>query len=340
MIPLVLITGFLGSGKTTLLRFAAEQARLRKLVCIVNEFSAVDVDGRLLNLPPGELVTIPGGSIFCQCLVGEFIRVLGTVARQFETRSPDSGPDSSTASVGAEPDPAEPEGVIVEASGMADPRVTRRMLAETGLDRTFELRRIVSVVDPGSFHKLLQTLPAICAQIEASDLVLINKIDLYGDEQILGTEQAIRERNPRARIIRTRHARAGIDLFDDDAAEPAAATVGSPDPRALKGDYAPCRDPNYISRTITFANPLETERLLAALRELQAHVYRAKGFVASIDGTTLYVDLSATGVRCEPAGSHDARESTLVLIAPPQAEPHINALARGLGANPTLGILS
>lgn len=111
-----------------------------------------------LQLPAGQLVSIPGGSIFCHCLVGEFVRVLGEVAVV---------------------DPR-PEGVIVEASGIADPKVVVvGMLAETKLDAMFDLRRVVTVVDPGSFHKLIQTLPAITAQVEASDLVLINKTDLY-----------------------------------------------------------------------------------------------------------------------------------------------------------------
>ncbi len=54
MLPLLLVTGFLGSGKTTLLRKLVEQARGRRLVCIVNEFGPLDVDGPTHRPAPGE----------------------------------------------------------------------------------------------------------------------------------------------------------------------------------------------------------------------------------------------------------------------------------------------
>ena len=76
MIALSLVTGFLGSGKTTYLRRLVEQYRGRRLVFLVNEFSPVDVDGPVLRSAEDDVVSLPGGSIFCTCLVTQFVHTL------------------------------------------------------------------------------------------------------------------------------------------------------------------------------------------------------------------------------------------------------------------------
>ena len=174
MIPLALVTGFLGSGKTTFLRRAIARHRERRIVCLVNEFSPHDVDGARLRAETDAVCTIPGGSIFCRCLAGEFIAVLQSLPQRFGAAAP-------------------VEGVVVEASGIADPRVMPKLLQETRLDKTYRLASISAVVDPKSFLKLLHTLPAILSQVEAAGLVLVNKTDLASPDEIDATVKAIRK---------------------------------------------------------------------------------------------------------------------------------------------------
>jgi len=76
MIPLTLITGFLGSGKTTLLKTLNELNRESRLVFLVNDFSANGVDAALLAEEKDEIISVAGGSIFCKCLVTEFVNRL------------------------------------------------------------------------------------------------------------------------------------------------------------------------------------------------------------------------------------------------------------------------
>lgn len=220
---------------------------------------------------------------------------------------------------------------------MADPRVIGRMLAETKLDRSFELRRVVSVVDPGSFHKLVHTLPAITAQVEASDLVLINKSDLYGGEEIARTRAAIREINPSAEVIETQYCRIGFDLLEQEG-QIGDERISGDELRRSQGEYAPCRDANYITRTVRLGRPVDRERLLSELAGLKPHVFRAKGFVSTTNGW-VYADLSDAGIGCRPAPTEADFTSELVVIAPPQAQPPIDAFARNLGAGPSLTVL-
>lgn len=318
MLPLLLITGFLGSGKTTLLRRLVEQGRSRRIVCIVNDFGSVDVDGQLVDLPPGQLVTIPGGSIFCSCLVSEFIRVLQQAADHLNS----------------DPNPALDPIVIVEASGIANPKVVARMLEETKLDELFELRRVVTLVDPGSFLGLLETLPNIVAQVEASDLVVINKTDLYSGEQIEQAENKVRQINPAAVITRTQYCQADLDLFG--GAEPWRDRPA--------GEYAACADPNYATRTVNLSRPVDRDQLTAELRALQGHVYRAKGFVLTTAGL-VYADVSAGGVSCQAAsqpaaGDAPADGSRLVIIAAPAEQGAVDAFVRRLLPPSSLNVLS
>ena len=266
MIPVCLVTGFLGSGKTTLLQRIVETNRHRRIVYIVNEFSTADVDGKRLALPEGGMVSIPGGSIFCRCLAGEFVRALQEASKVFEP--------------GAE----KPEGVVIEASGIADPNVASRMFRETMLDRIYELRSVISVVDPGSFQKLIHTLPNIVRQVEGSNLILINKSDVYSDELLQEMESRVREIQPRAVVMRTEFCRMDFDPFQ------AAGRVET------QGEYALCADPNYAQTAVRVRNPVDWAGVRDAIDLLGDDVYRVKGAVRTA-AELKSVDYSSSGWR-------------------------------------------
>ena len=142
--------------------------RDRRIAYLVNEFASIDVDGGLLagvagDEDPPDVVPIPGGSIFCKCLVTTFIDHLSALVDGHASRPLD--------------------GVVIEASGAADPSVVQQMLSETKLDRSLSLASIVNVVDPGSFLKLIHTLPNIRAQAAAADLTILNKTDVYDERR-------------------------------------------------------------------------------------------------------------------------------------------------------------
>ena len=315
MIPLSLVTGFLGGGKTTLLQRLIERNQERRLAYVVNEFAEADVDGQLLELGEERVVSIPGGSIFCRCLSGEFIQILQKLPDRFE----DLGWPL--------------QGVIIEASGIANPKVIVKMLEEYGLDRVYELRTVVSVIDPGTFPKLIHTLPNVIAQVEACDVALVNKTDLYDEAALAGVEREIARINPQAKIIRTSYCRSEIDI------------LGAPARLPLEGEYALCRDPNYLSFTLHVVAPLELAPLLAALDRIKDDVYRVKGFVPLPEGM-VYVDVAAGRVShrevampAEP-DDRDALDAPgkLVFIYDPEAseriEGVIGALRDGSRAGP------
>ncbi|MFA6173845.1 MAG: GTP-binding protein [Kiritimatiellales bacterium] len=280
MLPICLVTGFLGTGKTTFLKHVVARNRDRKIVYLINEFSAHDVDGAIVSAENPNVVSIPGGSIFCKCLVTEFIGQLKNVAKEWgEPAHSESSPYlfGQNSEVGRDLWASRTEGVVIEASGMANPKVMEQMLAETGLDKLYRLATVVSVIDPNSFLKLRHTLPNIIAQIEASDVVLINKTDRNPPEKIAETYALVRQINPAAERIQTVRCNAEIDLFAEHA------------PRGLQGEYAKCRDPNYA--TFVTEQPFNGTTLAAFVRAHADDIYRVKGTLADE-----FFDYSTAGI--------------------------------------------
>jgi G3E family GTPase len=277
--PICLITGFLGSGKTTLLKKIAIRHKSNKLVYLINDFSPQDIDGTLVSEENPDVVSIPGGSIFCKCLVTEFIGTLNKIPEIF--------PDT--------------EGIIIEASGMANPKVIETMLKETKLEQIYTLCNIITVIDPASFHKLRHTLPNIIDQVESSDIIIINKSDLHSQHDLNKTELSVRGINQMAEIIYSSFGDTEFALFADNNYT-----------RNLQGEYAPCKDPNYNSCTIKFDSDINIEALTNQILEIKSELYRVKGFIPA-DGKSYYFDYSASGITCTETAKQIKQHSLVVI---------------------------
>jgi G3E family GTPase len=270
-IPICLVTGFLGTGKTTFLRNIVARNGDRKIVYLVNEFSVHDVDGACISSENSFVVSIPGGSIFCKCLVTEFIGQLKKIAKRW--------PDA--------------QGMVIEASGMANPGVMEQMLTETALDRLYRLATVISVIDPDSFLKLHKTLPNIIAQIEAADVVLINKTDCNGPEKIEKTDALVREINPGAKRMKTVRCEAAIDLFAEHT------------PRGLQGEYARCSDPNYA--VFVTEQPFKGDALEEFILQHAEDIYRIKGTLKDE-----FFDYSTAGIIRTPGAGETSKLAWIV----------------------------
>ncbi|MEM7624127.1 MAG: GTP-binding protein [Planctomycetota bacterium] len=291
-LPLCLVTGFLGSGKTTLLGQVAREQTGQRLVFLVNEVAARDVDGQTLRgdvRPPARVVPVPGGSIFCTCLATKFIEVLGRIAYDHAARPLD--------------------GLVVEASGVADPRALRKLLRETGLDQRIELRRVISVLDPGTLPRLIRTLPNMAAQIEAADTVLLNKTDLFSAEETLAASQLVGELNSRAQLILAAHGLPLPGIFT-----PAQGNT-------TEGDLIGCQDPRFGKAVFEQTGLLREDQIRDVIQHAGEGLYRAKGTVRD-DSSSLHVDYSSGHVRIDRTEATLQRPG-LVVIASPDTLPRV-----------------
>lgn len=171
MIDFYLITGFLGSGKTTFLKNFIRLFADKRIRLVVNEFGTVGVDGQLLNEVGAVLDEINNGSIFCSCRLDKFEETLEKIL--------------------ADP----PEVVIVEASGLSDPTSIRRVLGDARFT-AYDYKGAICIVDAARFHKVIETARVCAKQLSVGDVVLLNKIDIAGEELAEAAGRTILERYP------------------------------------------------------------------------------------------------------------------------------------------------
>lgn len=296
MMPLALIAGFLGSGKTTLLKNLLARKDGGKALFLVNEFADDDVDATLVADAGGMARAVSGGSVFCVCKADEFKDRLVEAAAM-------PGLD----------------GVVVEASGMAEPRAMGKILSDPRIAGAFSLSSLIAVVDPATFPKLVHTLPAIRGQVADADRILVNKCDIAPPEAVERVRRQLAEINPNAAIVETVMARADFDPF-----APARSGRGG-----LEAELTGCGDRSFESVLAAFSAPVPLSELAAALGGLGGLVARVKGWLNTPDQGRLFVEMAGSGnVSAQPAAAGPSR---LVVIVKANAG---RAVRNRLGALP------
>ena len=160
-----------------------------------------------------ELYEVKDGSIFCSCKSGDFVLGLRMFARLRPLR------------------------LIVEASGLADPRGMRKILDDNLLASEYTVSLTICMVDAVGSYKLRSVLPAVEEQIRAADVLIVNKIDLAGSGELAATAAMLDELNPDAGRFLTSYARIDPSLLDSRSSTAKAA--GAVEECTLPGEGPP-----------------------------------------------------------------------------------------------------
>jgi len=192
-VPFFLVTGFLGSGKTTFLKHLIEHSDDRyKIGIIQNEFAPANIDGiELRNLnKPFEILEINNGSVFCVCLLGDFISSLKSFVDQ-----------------------EKPDMLILESSGLSDPIAISEILQSDQLKELVYLSSCWCIIDVMNYQKMLSILIRIKHQISVSDYLVLNKIDLVDSKHLESVKDSVQQINSLVQIMETEYCRIDTDLF-------------------------------------------------------------------------------------------------------------------------------
>ncbi|HEX2245075.1 MAG TPA: GTP-binding protein [Gammaproteobacteria bacterium] len=247
--PITLVSGPLGSGKTTLLRHILTSSPLR-LALIINEFGELGIDGKLIQGKNVRLTELDGGCVCCS-LIGEFEAAVEEI---IET--------------------AAPEAIVVETTGVAEPEAlvfdVSEMLPRVWIDG------VVTVMDADALIRFPDLGRTTRMQVAAADLLLLNKVDLVAEEELEPLQAKLRELNPQAPIVPTRHGRVDSALL-----------FGLTHSRKVEPVHS-IHQPEYESFVYRPARPLKRDCFEQFALGLDPDVYRAKGFVHFPDGTYLF----------------------------------------------------
>ena len=203
------VGGFLGAGKTTFLRrlLATSDPAVRTVV-LVNDFSAVGVDGSLLSGRGADVVELPNGCICCSLRKDLAQQVKETVARW------------------------SPQRVLIEPSGVADLSVLVGVLGATDLRPCVKNLRVTAVFDAGAFLRDYARMPEYFeAQAAFASAFVVNKADLVSAAELRMVEDTLRALNPAASVAVATYGAVTA------AARPAENAVQVPSPERVAASH-------------------------------------------------------------------------------------------------------
>jgi G3E family GTPase len=197
-IPVNVITGFLGSGKTTLLRHILSDPGYADCAVLINEFGEVGIDHYVVERVDGETVLMQSGCICCT------IRddLAGAIRSLYERREAGTLPPFRR--------------LIIETTGLADPTpILATVMNDPVIRHHFRLGNVVATVDAVNGAAHLDRQPESVKQAALADRLLVTKVDIAEEKDVLRLEARLARINPTA--VRFRSANAAV---------PAAALVG------------------------------------------------------------------------------------------------------------------
>ena len=302
MIPFYLVTGFLGSGKTTLLKRILERYASEKRIAVIqNEFAPSGTDGAELVMGGNDfkLVEINNGSVFCVCMLGNFITSLARVVHTYQ-----------------------PDMIFLEASGLSDPINILELLDSEQVRDRVALKEIITIVDAVNFERAIAMLPRTRHQVMIADTVLINKSDCYDgdlDEMI----HLVGEINPFAEVVRSSHCNINMDFIAEARGhEHRGATVfgkkeseGRPEIRAS------------VLKTNQKISMIGLEEFI---NSMMGQSVRIKGFVNTTEGKTLLIQVVFGVLEMVETDSYSGPSEIIAFgegLAPKMLKERFNALS-------------
>jgi G3E family GTPase len=270
-IPFHIISGFLGSGKTTFLKHIIEQYSAEKKIGIIqNEFAPANIDGTELKQSGKDfnLLEINNGSVFCVCLLGDFVKSLEKFIDEYK-----------------------PDDIIIEASGLSDTTSISEIISASSLADKIYLASNWCIVDAPNFAKVGLMKQRVSHQLRMADVVIINKIDLL-ENRIESIRKEIKTVNPFAEIRETTFCDIDFELGN-------SATN-----KFYFGEVKVMAEPRVNSMVIKSGRKLSRKSLELFLNEWAPKSYRIKGFVNLDEGTIAAVQCTFNSVEIIEMGNN------------------------------------
>jgi G3E family GTPase len=269
-VPVVLVAGHLGVGKSSLVNHLLRHADGVRIGVVVNDFGALGIDAMLVAGQADAVTSLANGCLCCTTDAD------GLSALLADLTAPGAGLDL----------------VVVEASGLAEPReLVRLLLASTDPHAVY-----------GGLVVVLDACEPDLGQARLADLAVVNGLDRVSSEVSDGAVAAVRAVAPGA-VVGTRHGALDPALLTDPVVRPKPAQLGLDELlREVDGAH-----PHEAAQSVSFVSerPLDAGRFAAFLEAGPSGVVRAKGVVrvAGSPAEVWEVQTVGTAIRVRPASS-------------------------------------
>ncbi|MEH6793724.1 MAG: CobW family GTP-binding protein [Rhodococcus sp. (in: high G+C Gram-positive bacteria)] len=262
-IPVVIVAGFLGAGKTTLLNHLLRNDSGIRIGVVVNDFGAINIDSMLVAGQVDSMVSLGNGCICCAVDISDMDAMFDALAHRR----------------------AAIDVIVVEASGLAEPRNLIRMVR--GSENEFIVYGgLVGVVDAVEFPQTRVRHPEIDQHLQLADLVVLNKSDVVTESEcsaVVSTVQSVVGDVP---VVPVAFGRVDpLLLFDrrDDRSVDSAIAVQLSFDELLRENHDHDHDHHlhaqYSHTEFVTTTPVEPRRLIEFLENPSGNLYRIKGFV-------------------------------------------------------------
>ncbi len=273
---MTVVAGYLGAGKTSAINHLLRHAEGRRIMVLVNDFGALDIDADLLESAEEDTLTLSNGCVCCTLGGDLFAALAGALDRR-----------------------PRPDCLVIEASGVAQPaKIAAAALAEPDLSGG----GIVTLVDAANIANLLADRligAQVTEQIESADLLILTKTDLADGAVARG----VLAKHSQSPIVEAEHGKVPIDLLLDRP--PSQVT-----PKAAHHHH----DALYASWSYAGPERVDLAALKALLERPPSGLYRLKGQVLLSAKGGLEVHLVGRHASLTPCAEPD--ETRLVGIGP------------------------